>query len=449
MGHNHSPQDTAHLNVAMDEDNVQDAPRLNEAMDEDNVQDTAHLNEAMDEDKDDIYLADADSEGSTVKMDLGTSPVENIDPMAFSVDSVDSTIDLDGDGFFLGDVGMSTFYDDKGYPLSDSTQRRSQRRPARRTAEEHSPPNISDQPRSPLRELLNDGFNNLSNVLCRGLSIDPAQAGDLANRLSANTPISHPIDQLGEQLNDLSINRPSDNEPGNDTHRAPSCIASDSGFDEFGMELIRWFKPSQIQGIPPNRLLVYNTRKQFSHVRKLKPHNFPFLSAGDTWVDEGTIVISIAADDRAEHQMPVAWGVHFGPDSRLNMWRPVRSMLPHNKKSACINAMQSTLGFVHTKIFCVDPEIHTVIIRNSSPWLTRAMTGGLELYNFGCHLPWLEGHQLLYLQYLRRLVGLMQSMTDHGTNPLKFRFWCVEPEANREAIELARRVYAGSRSTQM
>ncbi|EHK46006.1 uncharacterized protein TrAtP1_013093 [Trichoderma atroviride] len=130
------------------------------------------------------------------------------------------------------------------------------------------------------------------------------------------------------------------------------------------------------------------------------------------------------------------------------MWRPVRSMLPHNKKSACIYAMQNTLGFVHTKIFRVDADIHTVIIRTSSPWLMRAMTGGLELYNYGCHLPWLEGHQLLYLQDLRRLVGLMQSMTDHGTNPLKFRFWCVEPEANREAIELAMRVYNGSRSTQ-
>ncbi|EHK46007.1 hypothetical protein TRIATDRAFT_88613 [Trichoderma atroviride IMI 206040] len=327
MGHNHSPQDTAHLNVAMDEDNAQGAPHLNEAMDEDNVQD-APLSEAMDEDKDDIYLADADSDGSTVKMDFDTPSVESNDPMAFSVDSLDSTVDLDGDGFFLGTQDRSAFYDDRGFLLSSSANRTSRRSPSCRTAEAHSPPNIPpglsflSQPSSAVSDLLNDGSNNLSSVLSRGLSIGPAQADDIANRLSANSlsfgldnslpnlftnsESSRSIDQLGEQLNDLSINHPSENEPSNDSHKAPSCIASDTGFDEFGMELMRWFKPSQIQGIPPDRLLVYNTRKQFSHLRKLKPHNFPFLSAGDTWVDEGTIVISIAAHERADGQMPVA-----------------------------------------------------------------------------------------------------------------------------------------------
>ncbi|PNP43091.1 hypothetical protein TGAMA5MH_05024 [Trichoderma gamsii] len=415
MGHNPSPQDAAHLSKAMDEDNIQDA---------------AALNEAMDEDKDDIYLADADSEGSTVKMGSVTSHVENNDPMTLSDDSVDSTVDLDGEGFFLGNEARTVFYGDHGFLLSSSAHRRSRRPPPRRTAEQHSPPNIphsrsfSSQQNSAVSGPANNGSNTLSSA---------AQADDLANRLEdnrlsfginnglptvlTNRESSQPVDQLGEQLNDLSINHPSENESSNESHKAPSHSASDSGFDEYGMELIRWFKPSQIQGISPDQLLVYNTRKQFSHVRKLKPHNFPFLHAGDTWVDEGTIVISIAAHDRGENHLPVAWSVHFGHESKFNVWRPVRN-------------------------------IHTVIIRNSSPWLTRAMTGGLELYNYGYHLPWLDGHQLLYLQDLRNLVNVMQSMTDHGTNPLKFRFWCVEPEANREAIELALRVYAGSRSSQ-
>lgn len=455
MGHNPSPQDAAHLSKAMDEDNIQDA---------------APLNEAMDEDKDDIYLADADSEGSTVKMDSVTSPVENNDPMTLSDDSVDSTVDLDGEGFFLGNEARTVFYGDHGFLLSSSAHRRSRRPPPRRTAEQHSPPNIphsrsfSSQQNSAVSGPANNGSNTLSSVISKGLSIGAAQADDLANRLEdnrlsfginnglptvlTNRESSQPVDQLGEQLNDLSINHPSENESSNESHKAPPHSASDSGFDEYGMELIRWFKPSQIQGISPDQLLVYNTRKQFSHVRKLKPHNFPFLHAGDTWVDEGTIVISIAAHDRGEDHLPVARSVHFGHESKFNVWRPVRSKFPHNKKSGCIYAMQCALGFVHVKIFLEDPDIHTVIIRNSSPWLTRAMTGGLELYNYGCHLPWLDGHQLLYLQDLRNLVNVMQSMTDHGTNPLKFRFWCVEPEANREAIELALRVYAGSRSSQ-
>lgn len=453
MGHNHSSQDAILLNEAMDEDNR-----------EDNVQDTSHLSEAMDEDKDDIYLADVDSQGSTAQMDFDAPPDENNDPMAFSVDSVDSIVDLNGDGFFLGNAAKTVFYDSSGFLISTSAHRRSRQPPPRKTAEEHSLSNIlpgrssSNQLSSPFSDLPNDGYN-LSSVLSNSLSILLDQADNLANRLSAglnndspdlhtNRESSQPIDQLGEQLNDLSINHPNENEPGNDGHKSPSCITSNSDFNDFDMEVIRCFKPFHIQGIPSDQLIVYNTRKQFSHLRKLKPHNFPHLSAGDTWVDEGTIVISIAAHDRAEAQMPVVWAVDFGHDSRFNMWRPVRSMLPQNKKSAYIDAIQNALGFVHTKIFLVDPDIRTVIIRNSSPWLTRVMTGGLELYNYGCNFPWLEGRELLYLQDLRRLVGLMQSMTDHGTNPLKFRFWCVEPEANREAIELAQRVYTGSRSRQ-
>lgn len=457
MGHNPSPQDAAHLSEAMDEDKLQDA---------------APPDEVMDEDKDDIYLADADSEGSTAKMDPVTSPVENDDPMTFSDDSVDSTVDLDGDGFFLSNEDRTGYYRDYGFLLSSSahhTTRRPSRSPHRRTAEQHSPPNIpfsrsfSIQQDSAVSDPLTKGANILSSVLSNGLSIGAAQADDLANRLEddrlsvgidnglptlfTHRESSQPVDQLGEQLNDLSINPPSENEPSNDSHKAASRAASDTGVDEHGMELIRWFKPSQVQGIPPDRLLVYNTRKQFSHVRKLKPHNFPFLHADDTWVDEGTIVISIAAHDRGASHLPVAWSVHFGHESKFNVWRPVKSEFPHNKKSGCIYAMQCALGFVQVKLFLEDPDIHTVVIRNSSPWLTRAMTGGLELYNYGCHLPWLDGHQLLYLQDLRNLVNVMQSMTDHGTNPLKFRFWCVEPEANREAIELAMRIYTGSRSS--
>lgn len=424
MGHNHSPQDAA------------------------------HLKEAMDEDKDDLYLADANSERSTAKMDVDVPPVEKDDPLAFSVDSVDSTMDFDGDGFFLSGEAGATLYRDSGLRLSGAGY-------FDRTAEEHSPPDTSpnrssvNQQESADSGLLDNESINLSSVLSNALSIDSAIADDLANVLSFDLRNSLPKisinrksrktkDKLSKRLKDSSINHPSKSKPSNNNHKAPP-LASDSLFDEYGMELIRWFKPSQIQGIPPDRLIVYNTRKQFSHIRKLKPHNFPFLHTDDTWVDEGTCVISIAGLDPAESHMPAVWGVHFGHESRYNLWRPVRSELPHNEKSGYINAMQCTLGFVRSTTFLIDRDIHTVIIRNSSPWLTRAMTGGLELYNYGYHLPWMEGHQMLYLPDLLLFVDMMQDMTDHETKPLEFRFWCVEPEANREAIELAQRVYAGSR----
>ncbi|KAL7900539.1 hypothetical protein HDV63DRAFT_284821 [Trichoderma sp. SZMC 28014] len=409
-------------------------------------QDSAHLSEAVNKDKDNLYLADADSKGSAAKRDDDAPPAENNDPLTFSVDSVDGKKYWDGDGFYLSGEAGGSLYRDNGFLLSGVEY-------LDRSAEEHNPPDRSSV--NPQESVPDDGSNNLSNVLSNALSIDPAIADDLSNvlsvdlhkslpKVSCNCKCSKTKGKLSKRLKDSSHAHPSKNKPSKDNHKAPP-LASDSRFDENGMERIRWFKPSQIQGIPPDRLIVYNTRKQICHMRKLKPHNFPFLHTDDTWVDERTCVISIAGLDKAESHMPAVFGAYYGPKSRFNLWRPVTSELPHNKNSACINAMQYVLGFAHNEIFLMDPEINTVIIKNSSPWLTRAMTGGLELYNYCHYLPWMEGQQMLYLPELLCLVRLMKVMANHKTHPVKVMFWCVEPEANREAIELAQRVYAGSR----
>ncbi|PTB41725.1 hypothetical protein M441DRAFT_138878 [Trichoderma asperellum CBS 433.97] len=120
--------------------------------------------------------------------------------------------------------------------------------------------------------------------------------------------------------------------------------------------------------------------------------------------------------------------------------------LPHSKKSANIYAMKVALDIIYNYFFRSQRESQTVIIRNSSPWLTRLMTGSFERYTHGYHLPWLQSRPLRYIVELQILLDFMKIMTNSTESPIKFRFWCVEPEANREAMDLAQRVYIGSRN---
>lgn len=393
-------------------------------------------------------MGDANTERNFESMDIGNSPPgtsgmtngEEVgghgqswlgaDVSSMNFDDIpingDSTAENNGDFLYLGNETETNMHRMDGLPLYWPGFYFNRHHPA----VQHSPPSIQLNYMYAFHNPPNSPSSTPSNGLVNGL------VNGYANQ------------QLAEQLNGLSINHHSENAPYGDNPEPALSIASDMGIDEHGYGLTRWFKPSLVRGIPPSQLLVYNLHKHISHIRKRKPPNFPVSTEGDTWVDAGSIVISIAGFDRGDMLTPVVWGVYFGLWSPLNQWGPVRAGDPQNKKAACICALQKALNIVYRKFFLLEPDFHTVIIKNSSPWLTRALTGGFEFYTNGYHIDWLEGHRLLYLNELEHLISFMKIMMDHESHQLKFRFWCVEPEANREAIDLAQRVYTGSSHSQ-
>lgn len=421
-------------------------------------QDATHLNGELD----DTSLGDADAEQSFGSMDADSPPVESTDDLngeevvghdqSWSDEDVSGmyfdhifddnnlTMDIDYDDLFADNEGGQGMYHGDGLFANGTGHHHVQDDEYHESAEEHSPLNFQldhpfynlpdSQPSSIHGSQPNNVYSSFFSDLRNDYSNDPVNS-------HVNDEPNQPIQQLSEQLNDLSIDHFGDDESENDSSEPSSFVASDEGIDEYGYELVRWFKPSLVRGIPPNQLLVYNPSKQISHVRKLKPTDFPSLTEGNTWVDEGTMVVSIEGLDEGEAG-PAVWGAHFGHLSRFNILGPVRSSLPQSKKFACIYALRKALDIIYRDFYLVEPAFHTVIIRNSSPWLTRAMTGSLELYNFGIHLPWLQGHPLLYTEYLDSLLDNIQGMVNSESTPLKFRFWCVEPRVNIEAMELAR-----------
>jgi hypothetical protein len=228
-------------------------------------------------------------------------------------------------------------------------------------------------------------FSNESGVYLTGGSASNQPTQDISHSGVLS------ITELAKNVNGLSITNGSaeniDSPPASDV---PGENTDPRFGDEFGFEVVRWFDPSQSKAhrdVPVGQLLFFNPVKNVTHLQTMESQKFARSPAKSIAADETTLVVSIAGRHRVDVHSPPVWGAYFGHSSPYNIWAAVSSEFPHNIHTADIESLRHALETIYMSFFLIDQDFRTIIIRNSSLWLTRAMTGGLELFLAGHDLP--------------------------------------------------------------
>ncbi|KAM0261495.1 hypothetical protein ACHAQJ_002176 [Trichoderma viride] len=294
-------------------------------------------------------------------------------------------------------------------------------------------------------------LNTLNTLNTDGLYLGDESGVYLTNGSGSNEPAQHihhngvlPINGLAGDTNNLSITHGTDETNDSQSASDRNIEIEPPIFDSFGNELVRWFNPNESQahqGIPANWLVYLNVAKKVSHLRKMRPPNSSGLGSSIV-TDETTLVVSIAG--RYYRGRGAVWGVFFGYSSPYNIWGTVQPDLLQSLQAAEVESLRRALEVVYENFYLMDHDIRTVIIRNSSMWLTRAMTGGLELWRAGHDLPWLDGSPLLYTDELSDALDYIQNTMSKDIFPLQFKFWYTDAGSNADAMMLAQLAQEGS-----
>ncbi|KAL1859071.1 hypothetical protein Daus18300_009711 [Diaporthe australafricana] len=189
--------------------------------------------------------------------------------------------------------------------------------------------------------------------------------------------------------------------------------------------------------VPEAQLITYSAQKQVRQLQSVHPRT------KEIEVDTMTVVVSIdgACRDNGKPTARASWGVFFGPGSRFNSSGRLSPSCPQTSSRAEIEALSQALAvirdFSHDDMTLLD-----IKIRSDSEYLCQAMSMFME--------GWIEndglrpnGQPVAHFDKLKEIHEALDEMTYGDDGGLRFQFWHVPRDENREADGLARSALDG------